>query len=150
MKSHSKLASLVERIAALNNQQAEIGYFEDSGQHTLAKMSYAALAYLHEFPIKGKHPIRPVLGQIAPMQGEASNRVFFKSLLQDYVRIGSKYKVEDVLTSVGRKWTQKGKYIFGNSSMLIVTKNPTPLYDTGELSDNFGFKTSLNYKIRYS
>lgn len=134
----------------LHEQKASIGYFSDSGKHTLANMSYASLAFIHEFPELGYHAWRPVIGKIKPFRGDGANKKFFKSLLQDYVQIDSRYEVEDILTSIGRKYMQSGKFIFGNSSMLIVTNNPTPLYDTGELSDNFGFKTSFNYTLRYA
>ena len=98
----------------------------------------------------GYHAWRPVIGKIKPFRGEGHNNKFFKTLLQDYISLGSKYQVSDVLDSIGRKWMQQGKYVFGNSSLLIVTNNPTPLYDTGELSDNFGFRTSFNYTLRYA
>ena len=149
-KKRSKLPQLAKRILELHNQKAEIGYFKESGTHTLANMSYASLAFIHEFPESGYHARRPVIGKIKPFRGDGMNRKFIKSLLKAYVSLKSQYKVEDVLTSIGRKWMQDGKYIFGNASMLIVTNNPTPLYDTGELSDNFGFRTSFNYTIRYS
>lgn len=149
-KKKSKLGQLTKRLLALHDQKAEIGYFKESGDHSLADMSYASLAYIHEFPELGYHAWRPVIGKIKPYKGMGVNRKFLKSLLQDYIRLDSKYLVEDVINSVGRKWMQDGKYIFGNATMLVVTNNPTPLYDTGELSDNFGFRTTLNYTIRYS
>lgn len=149
-RKKSKLNQLTQKLLHLHDQKAQIGYFQESGTHTLANMSYASLAYIHEFPEMGYHAWRPVIGKIKPMKGMGMNRKFLQSLLKDYIQFGSKYTVKDVLSSIGRKWMQEGKYIFGNSSMLVVTNNPTPLYDTGELSDNFGYRTSIDYTIRYS
>lgn len=149
-KKKSKLPQLVKRLLRLHEQKASIGYFQDSGTHTLADMSYASLAFIHEFPELGYHAWRPVIGKIKPFRGDGAKKKYFKSLLKDYIQLDSRYEVEDVLTSIGRKYMQEGKFIFGNSSMLIVTNNPTPLYDTGELSKNFGFKTSINYTLRYA
>lgn len=134
----------------LHDQKASVGYFKDSGQHTLANMNYSTLAYIHEFPELGRHEYRPVIGQIKPFKGDSINRKFLKTLLQDYIKLGSTYQTEDVLTSIGRRYMQKGKFIFGNTSFLVVTNNPTPLYDTGELSDNFGYRTSIDYTLRYA
>ena len=149
-KSKSKFPELVNKLKALNNQQAQIGWFKDSGKHNLADMSYASLAYIHEFPANGKHKYRPVLGQIKPMPNEGRNKIFFKELLRKYVQPKASFKIEDVLDSIGRAWKQKGSYVFGNAQLLDSSWSSTPLVETGRLERSLGFKTTLNYTLRYA
>lgn len=150
-KKKSKLPQLAKKLLALNEQKAKIGYFQDSGTHTLANMSYASLAFIHEFPELGKHEYRPVIGQIKPMlKGGGEQRNFFKRLLKKYISLKANFDVEYVLSSIGQEYTEKAHNVFGNSSLLIVTNNPTPLVDTGELERNFGYRTSFNYTLRYA
>lgn len=149
-KKKSKLHEVAKRLLDLNEQKASIGYFEDSGRHTLANMGYASLAYIHEFPVSGKHPYRPVIGQIKPMiKGGKQQRDFFKSLLYNYIKLDSKRNVEYVLETIGKRYTQQARYVFGNAALLEVTLNPTPLVDTGELEANIGYRTTFNYTLRY-
>lgn len=134
----------------LHDQKASIGYFSDSGTHTLANMSYASLAFIHEFPVNGKHEYRPIIGQIKPFKGESSQRQILKTILGSFIKLDSRLNVEDVLEHIGRVWQQRGKDVFGNTALLVVTNNPTPLVDTGELKDNFGYRTSFDYTLRYA
>lgn len=149
-KRKSKLHELAKKLLALDEQKASIGYFQDSGTHTLANMSYASLAYIHEFPELGKHEYRPVIGQIKPMlKGGKKQTDFFRRLLKDYVCLTKDIKINSVLDEIGQAYTQKAHHVFGNTALLVVTNNPTPLVDTGELEKNIGYKTSFNYTLRY-
>lgn len=113
-------------------------------------MSYASLAYIHEFPELGKHEYRPVIGQIKPMlKGGKKQTDFFRRLLKDYVCLTKDIKINSVLDEIGQAYTQKAHHVFGNTALLVVTNNPTPLVDTGELEKNIGYKTSFNYTLRY-
>lgn len=140
----------MQRLISLHEQKASIGYFDDSGTHTLANMKYASLAYIHEFPVNGKHEYRPVIGQIKPFRGDGKQKNILKTILNSYIKLDSRITTEDVLEHIGRVWHQKGKQVFGNTALLIVTNNPTPLIDTGELKDNFGYRTSFDYTLRYA
>lgn len=148
-KRKSKLPCLVERLNALHGQKAQMGYFKDSGTHTLANMSYASLAFIHEFPENGYHEYRPVIGQVKPMiSGGRAQKVFYKNILKSYIQLGSRVTVDELLQGIGRKYMQDARGVFGNSALLVVTNNPTPLVDTGELEANIGYKTSINYTLR--
>lgn len=149
-KNKSKLPELVKKLNALHDQRAQIGWFEESGKHNLADMSYASLAYLHEFPEKGKHKYRPVLGQIKPMPNEGRNKVFFKDILKQHLQLKSTFKLEDVLDAIGAAWRQKGAYVFGNAMLLDSSWSSTPLVETGRLERSLSYRTTFNYTLRYA
>lgn len=136
-------------MKSLNEQKASIGYFEDSGIHTLANMGYASLAFIHAFPRNGYHHTRNWLEHTKPIKNFRQDSLIFKTILNSYIRLDSRIQVEDVLEHIGRVWQQKGKEVLGNSAILITSNNPTPLVDTGELRDNLGYRTTFNYTLRY-
>ena len=135
----------------MNDQKASVGWFQDSGYHKPAEMSYASLAYLHAFPSEtSPHKTRDVLGYIKPFKGEGRNRIFFKEILRKYIALKATFEVEDVLSAIGAAWKQKGSYVFGNASILDHSWSSTPLVETGRLERSFGFRTSINYTLRYA
>ena len=144
----SKLGKLVKKLAALNEQKAEIGYFQGSGDHPTADMNYATLAFIHAFPIKDYHPTRNIFSPIKPMVGSSKDAIPIKKLLQRYLKWNTTLGAEDVLDEIGKEWTQKGKDVFGNTALLEVTSNLTPLIDDGHLKKAFGYRTTLNYTVR--
>ena len=131
----------------LNEQRAEIGYFQDSGTHTLANMSYASLAFIHAFPEQGYHPTRNIFAPIKPIKGSRQDSTYFKGVLKGYVQLDSPVSAHDVLDTIGREYQQRVDHVFGNTALLVVTSNPTPMVDTSELRDHLGYKTTLHYTL---
>lgn len=147
-KTNNKLLSkLKKKLEDLDDQKVQIGYFKEQGNHQRANMPYASLSYIHayadEFGLP--FPSRPVLPQIRPSIGGGVNQnKFFKGLLCKYM-LSDAYSANDLLVDVGKKYQDDGRFIFGNAAYLAVTEggNPTPLDDTGELKDNFAYRTSI-------
>jgi hypothetical protein len=149
LRNKSKFPQLVKKLKELHGKKVEVGFFSDSGEHTLANMSYASLAFIHAFPQGGYHHTRNWLEHTKPIKGDRGNKLILKKLLNSYIKLDSKIEVSDVLDHMGKVWAQKGREVFGNSAIFIVSNNPTPLVDTGELKRNLGYKTTLNYTLRY-
>ena len=113
-------------------------------------MGYASLAFVHAFPRNGYHQTRNWLDFAKPMKGSGADKQIFKTILNSYIRLDSRIEAKDVLEHIGLVWHEKAKQVLGNSALLYVSNNPTPLLDTGELRDHMGFRTSINYTLRYA
>lgn len=109
-------------------------------------MPYANLLAIHA--AGEQFPRREIFPHIKPLiNGSANQRFYYKNLLQTYLRSDS-YTADDLLSDVGRKYQQDGRGIFGNTAFLVETNNPKPLIATGELKDNFAYKTSITMQIK--
>lgn len=132
----------------MNGQKAKVGYFSDSGRHPTADMSYASLAFIHAFPVSGYHPTRNIFAPIKPIKGSGQDRLYFKGVLKEYVQLDSRITAEDVLDTIGKDYREKVYHVFGNTALLEVTSNPTPLIDQDKLRQNLGYRTTINYTLR--
>lgn len=147
-KDRRPLNNLIGRIKNLHERSVSIGYFKEQGLHRAANMSYANLLYIHAFGLVAGAPVRDVISNIKPfINGGGDQKLFFSGLLKEYFKKGSRVRVNEVLDSIGRKYMQDGKAVFGNPTILQVTNNPTPLIDTSELRDNFAYKTSISMTV---
>jgi len=147
-KDRRPLNSLIQRIKSLHDKSVSIGYFKEQGLHRSANMPYANLLYIHAFGLVDGAPVRDVMSNIKPfINGGADQKNFFANILKEYFKKGSRMRASAVLDTIGRKYMQDGKAVFGNPTMLEVTNNPTPLIDTKELRDNFAYKTSITMEV---
>jgi hypothetical protein len=146
------LGKLTKRLLALHDQRSRIGYWADSGTHSTANMSYASLAFIHAYPVQGKHPERNIFAPVKPFVGGGSSQdsEFFKRLLKQYVKFDSRYTAENLLDTIGKDYTQRVDNVFGNTALLYTTQggNPTPLIDSSELKDHLGYRTTINYTLK--
>lgn len=147
-KKSNGLNKLRDKLLALNKQSVSIGYFKEQGLHPTADMPYASLAYIHAHGHEFGYPTRAIFPHMKPVVGSYPEQSrFFRNLLKNYVKVKSSYTLENLLDDVGRKYRQDGKNVFGNTALLPVTNNPTPLIDEGYLKDAFAYKTTFNYKV---
>ena len=145
-KKTNNLGKLFSKLKAIHNQSVSIGYFKEQGLHKDSDMPYANLLYIHAFGLVYGAPSRDIMSKIKPMlQGGASQKKFFKDVLKDYFK--NKISSTQVFSRIGEKYRDDGRNVFGNPTMLEVTNNPTPLIDTGDLKNNFAYKTSITMEV---
>ena len=147
---------LKKKIQDLDNKTVDVGFPANASGFgewdNRNNMTFANLAFIHANAdvFKVDFPKRDVIAPIKPIVGGALNQTkFFKGIFKKYLDVSTTYSMNNALKEIGRKDMQDGKGIFGNSAYLVVTKNPTPLIDEGELMDHFGYKTSLAMEIKY-
>lgn len=124
----------------LNGSTVEAGWFEEQGLHTQAGISYTALAELHFSGGDGRFPKRDILGLssfLFPPQNDSNMLRVFKKWMAN----PDKISLNDLLDNIGKRQAINIKNAFGRSE-LGVTKNPTPLIDTGEWRKKTAYKTS--------
>lgn len=147
---------LKKKIQDLDNKRVDVGFPANASGFgewdNRSNMTFANLAFIHANAdvLNVSFPKRDVMSPIKPIVGGTLNQTkFFCGIFKNYLNVKTTYSMNNALNDIGRKYTQDGKGIFGNSAYLVVTKNPTPLIDEGELMDHFGYKTSLAMEIKY-
>ena len=143
------LEKLAKHINELKNTKLKFGYFDDSGNHSQSNRSgepipYSALMAWHELGL-GDYPARPLL-------------TIAQQLAQDDFVSGKYTKItKSVISDVGNNSLHVNRlasdirddmksvfgsdYLQGNSESTILNKGfDSPLEETGELRDNFGYK----------
>ena len=126
-----------------------MGYFQSQGIHSPSELYYTELMRIHEY---GTDTIkaRPVLaGAWYTLAEEMRTKAFsikLKSFLCRYVKEDKNFNNDKLLDYVGQWGVRYAQDIFGDP-ILGVTWNPTPLVETGELSDNFAWKTTLTGRV---
>lgn len=140
------MESLKKKILGIDNQFSEIGYFKGM-MHKKANMPYANLLYIHAHGLVDGAPVRDVMAHLRPMiYGSDEEAKKILSLLKQYFK--EKITINQVFSTIGQTYQDKGKAIFGNPVYLTATQsNPTPLIDTSELKDHFAYRTSLKMEI---
>ena len=140
---NGKLANLVKKLKTLHKQKVEFGYFEEQGYHSEAEMPYTMLMRIHEYG-EGTLASRPVLQNLSNQMSArgGSFRTTLKNELCQFITKDN-YTAITLLNELGAWGVHKAHRIFGNPAYLLVTYNPTPLVDTGELAENFAWKVSL-------
>lgn len=143
MNPKGNLAKLVQKLKKLNNQKVDLGYFEEQGLHSSGD-SYVEIMKVHELGEYGM-PARPVLGNVSILIDRDFERstgalwTFINSLVHT-----PSSSISDELDKLGSVYAHYSERIFGNPAYLTVTFNPEPLVDTGELAENFAWRTTLN------
>lgn len=133
----------MEKLKKLNSQKIDLGYFEEQGLHSSGD-SYVDIMKVHELGEYGL-PARPVLGNISILIDSDFERstgalgTFINSLVHT-----PSSSISDELDKLGSVYAHYSERIFGNPAYLTVTFNPEPLIDTGELAENFAWRTTLN------
>lgn len=133
----------MQKLKKLNNQKVDLGYFEEQGLHSSGD-SYVEIMKIHELGEYGM-PARPVLGNVSILINSDFERstgalgTFINSLVHT-----PSSSISDELDKLGSVYAHYSERIFGNPSYLTVTFNPEPLVDTGELAENFAWRTTLN------
>ena len=133
----------MQKLKKLNNQKVDLGYFEEQGLHSSGD-SYVEIMKVHELGEYGL-PARSVLGNVSILIDSDFERstgalgTFINSLVHT-----PSSSISDELDKLGSVYAHYSERIFGNPSYLTVTFNPEPLIDTGELAENFAWRTTLN------
>lgn len=133
----------MEKLKKLNNQKVDLGYFEEQGLHSSGD-SYVEIMKVHELGEWGM-PARPVLGNVSILINSDFERSTgaLASFINSLVHTPSS-SISDELDKLVSVYAHYSERIFGNPAYLTVTFNPEPLIDTGELAENFAWRTTLN------
>jgi len=144
-----KINQLKSQLESLNEAKVYIGYFADQGIHEESNMLYTELMAIHEYGIDKNGvsiPARPVLE--LTRSGGVFTSEDKKAILEAFTGVFAKgIPISKPLTKIGEYYQQKGKQIFGSTALLPTVKGNPPLIDTGDLADNFSYRTSLTYKV---
>ena len=146
---HPARAKLVGAMKNLQTANAQVGYFQEQGQHS-SGFSYPALMYLQE-----------VIG-VPSASGKVYRRLFEITLLEQtkknlYKQLSSLNTDPSNTLEAFAKNTQKViKRGFGNSAILPPNAPSTvkkkgfnaPLVETGDLRDNLAYKISTKKGIK--
>lgn len=134
----NNLEKLENKIKAISKAGVNSGYFSSQQDHQ-SGIPYAEIMNIHEYGFHG-NPSRPV------------RQITFKFVSNDKRKRTSDLKdyfywdkpLSEVLDGIGWKVTATAYDVFGDSGLLAVTSNPTPLVDTSELRNAWSWNTSLN------
>ncbi|ATN93392.1 hypothetical protein [Pseudoalteromonas phage J2-1_QLiu-2017] len=142
------LARLEKRVKELNKQKAMVGYFKDQvDEHPNAKMNYASLAFIHANGHEFGYPVRNIFTHFKPTIAKNPKQTrMIKGLLKGAFS-SPNISAKIVLDTIGKTYHKMGTSIFGNTTYLVETANPTPLIDDGYLRKNFGYRTTINYRL---
>lgn len=149
------LDKLIKRVTALCREEVATGYFPENGIHYGSGLAYATLMAMHHQGYEGKYafvPARKVRTQVA---------LDMKSLFPSWGKQVNNYlyhdkSLRDTLDFIGRLSATRAYDIFGdkselapNSAYTIHLKNSdSPLVDTGELRDNWSYKSSVGQLVK--
>lgn len=134
------LQKLMQHFQKLMKTDVNVGYFEDSGEHSEAEVPYATLMAWHEEGM-GNYPSRPVL-QGGMFVYSDSPKPSIRNL------IGQVGKIDKNIRITAEEVTQVVKSAFGdtylladNAESVIASKGRNePLVDKGELRDHLDYK----------
>lgn len=138
------LDGLINKINNLKKAKIETGYL-DSSLHYSGE-TYAELMAWYEYGeitfngIPMIYPVRAIT--INKHKRNAAKKKELKNTLVDYLFKGE--SLNSILNDVGQQFTETAQSIFNNTSELPVYSNPTPLFETGDLRDNW------KYTVTYS
>lgn len=152
---------LKKHFQQLDGLEVDAGYFAESGYHSDAGIPYATLMYRHEFGLfddaEGalkNTPPRPLMTLTAEASIKPSiMRGNLGRLAKD--TCGQIGKLSSNANKLGKEMQKLGQSMFGDSMLAdnapltqkLKGRND-PLVDTGELRQNFGYKTSLDDTVK--
>lgn len=148
------LDKLARKIRKLGKQSVSSGYFAESGEHSNYHIKYATLMYMHEAGFEGDHgyiPSRPVRLQTYMYMQSTYSR--WSRSIGDYLFRNK--RMDYPLELIGKLSVQFATDLFGDSNRLVDNSEQTqeikgantPLVDTGELRDNWAYKTSIDNQL---
>lgn len=149
------LDRLMRKLAKLRMNQVETGYFREQKKHSESGLSYATMMNLHEYGFYGDIgyiPQRPVR-QITTVYIKANWGRASKAISQ---YLFHKKGIEYPLDWLGKHTGRYAVSVFGNTTLLESNSQDTidikgfnsPLVDSGELRNNWSYKSSADKIIR--
>lgn len=151
IRKTKNIERLIKKIQLLKNSSVESGYFIEQGVHSTIGLTYTELMRKHEwgFGVPQRH-----------LRLSASNIVSSspqnKKELKNYLYTNQ--DMDTYLNLTGSRITNVAQSLFGvitaevpsNAPYTILLKGgrDEPLVDTGELRDNWAYRTSSNLSIR--
>lgn len=147
------LEKVLKHLRSLSDLSIDAGYFAEQGEHSEAEMPYAQLMALHE--IGGDNlPSRPVLQTTASIiEASAKNKGFAEYVVASVGQVG---RLKPNSNNLGKRMQLVGQSIFGDLGFLEKNHPRTvadkgfdaPLIDTGELMENFAYRTSIDENVK--
>ena len=138
---NGRLGKLVKKLEQLNKQKVEVGYFSEQPLH-YTEDSYANIMKVNE----NGWTIMSLIGDAIRNDLRKVNGVLGRELKQ-LVHTTS-FSPQNMLDNLGNTYAHYSINYFGNDQVLVVTSNPIPMVDTGELSENFAWRTSLTMSYK--
>jgi hypothetical protein len=134
---NGNLGKLLKRLHQMNNQKIELGYFSEQLPHASGD-DYADIMMSHGNGFMIMDYIKfDVESDLLKSNGALGKE------LNMFIHNPST-STATLLDNIGNTYAHYSTYYFGNSDKLYVTFNPTPMVDTGELADNFAWRTTIN------
>ena len=134
------LGKLLTKLQKLNKQKIEVGYFAEQQLHAtgdsyanIMKVNYNGWQIMNLVSNAIKADIRKGSGTLARELNQL---------------VHSNQEPTKFLMDLGNTYAHYSINYFGNDQFLVVTYNPTPMVDTGELADNFAWRTSLTMQYK--
>lgn len=134
------LGKLLNKLQTLNKQKIEVGYFSEQGLHAtgdsyanIMKVNYNGWQIMNLVSNAMKTDIRKRSGTLS----REINQL-----------VHTNQSTNNFLMDLGNTYAHYSINYFGNDNFLVVTSNPTPMIDTGELADNFAWRTSLTMQYK--
>lgn len=135
-----------KKLTSISGEGVEVGHFQEQGEH-YSGYTFVELMYYHHTGSdpRGDQPVqpRPVLNFLRAFLN-LSDPKYNRAIRNWFKRPPSSASHGKLLADIGALISEEEKAIFGNSALLTVTDNPTPLVDTGDLRDKVAYKTSVN------
>ena len=143
IKKNAFLPKLKKRLEELTKTDIKVGYFEDSGSHSQAKVPYAVLMCWHELGL-GNYPARPAIDIGGELVIQSFRKGEFRRQVSSLLIEGVK---QNILNNIATGMTEIVSDVFGSSKLVdnadstISRKGDnSPLIETGELLSNIGYK----------
>ena len=134
-----------KKLQALSKtDNADVGWFAADGEHPTAEMTYPELAHYHATG-SNNVPVRDVL-EITKGLYKAGKYPRLNATLAHYLSTGQGY--EEFLDALGESFWMESHTVIGHSPPLVLTSNPTPLVDTGELRDHLSYRTTKDLALK--
>jgi hypothetical protein len=134
---NGNLGKLLKRLNQINNQKIELGYFNEQLPHATGE-TYANIMTAHGNGFMIMDYIKfDVESDLLKSNGAIAKEI-------NYFLSSPSTSAGMLLDNIGNTYAHYSTYYFGNSDKLYVTFNPTPMVDTGELADNFAWRTTIN------
>lgn len=149
-KVSKRFQKTLKHLESLRNLNIKVGYFDDSGKHSRADVSYAQLAFWHEFGVEGvegrgsmKYPARflfTISSSIIEMSLTKSMANDIRGIIVSPNNKRSTYSLANKM--VAEISDTFGDPILGRNSQATINRkgHDSPLIETGELQDNLGYK----------
>lgn len=132
VKSRSKLKALMNKLKNLDGSSAAAGY-DDSVQHSTAKLGMATLAYIHEMGAPAANIVpRPFMTQAARYDADNIPLKDRGDVVEQYLYL--KKPLKPLLNALSRRIEDNITFAMDVGN-FVVTSNPTPLLDTWELRE---------------